>query len=766
MKMVFVLFVAITSAFAQEAPGRCRIYVHESSSWPASAAAAALRQVLALSGFEEVQTDLSAVPPEDQWMTTHAAWDAVISVNSSFVKEKAMWTVTVASIRHRSFLKTRATYSASNASEIPDILERLVGDVAKSLKLPDRGLFDLVKNSVHITPSDKAYELALNGLHWLNAGEADTALTLLQSATQLDGAFQDAWEWKGDALAVLRKQDEAIEAFRKALSLNPKRFDLHHKIGDLLLYEKNDAAAARTEFLKEREARPLATLSLVQIAYSHHIGKDPPSARRDAEKALREWTARYPRRTFAGSSGALNLLGLLAMAERDTARAIQQFQRAREVNPDEASARRNLARIYEIRRDLDHARRLYEEVLIIDPVDAYARLNLANILFYQGRMVDAVPHYMIAILQKPELENPNTNPIQIFHLLAGPKKDVSRMQAVVDSLNDRLLEGNGDARIDFAYRAATGYLMLYYLNDVSGALAQFQLLQMSPYKTSRLYFLTAEAQYRLGQSQSALVNYERYAPYANDSYNYGRCYLQIGKILLQQNKFLDAQLQILKSVRIYPNAESSFFLGLAMRGNQEPQRARMEFERAIRVYPSYTDAYVELARTLVSLERVDSAIIVFRKALSLDSTKTLAAQGLSEAYLKNRDYVAAEDQIRLSMRLPGVDHGKLTGWLGQTFLYRHRYDESYAEFEKERMLDSNAATPYYHLAAWNAAQKKSKPAITLLKQAFEKRFRDFSGLDKDPAFDGLRTDPDYKLLIDQYRQKFQQEVLELLQGNR
>ncbi len=769
MSRLLLWFIGFSGLAAQTVPqGRALVLFQADAPWPVAGAVESIQHTFLLTGFEDVDVKTSRdALPIDMWMTSLASYDAVVSVGAVPIKEKTQFVVTVSSIRKKSFPKKEATYTANDPDDIPETLERMVADICKAIGISSKSSFDQVKKSVHVTPNMRAYESALTGRYMflLQSTLSDSALTLIDRALLADGAFVEAIEWRADVLLRLRRYDDALAAYNKILSLDPKRTGIHEKIADVFYYFKDDIASALSEYLKEREIRPMATGALVQAAYCQYLKKEMPLARRDVEAALAEWRQRYSTASYAPSSNALNLLGLLAMTDKDTTSAIRLFTEAASVNPAEVSARRNLARIFEIQRQIDRARQIYRELVQIDPTDAFAHLSLANIEYYRDKPVDAALHFASALVHRPALENARENPIQIFQFMTSNKKTTEPIQAVADSLGDRLLEGNLSRREEFEVRNAIAYVSLYYLGKTSDALGQFQILQASPYATPRLIYYMAEAQYQLGQYQSALTNYERYSSYADDSYNYGRCYLQIGKIHLKQNEFLEAQLQITKSVRIYPNAESAYYLGIALRANQELDKSRGEFERAIRIFPGYIDAYVELGKTLMAQEKLDSTVIVYMKAAELDSTRIVVLAGLAEAQLKKKEFAAAEQTIRRAIRQSAIDQAPLHSLLGQALLRQNKIAAAATEFEKERRLDSTLASPYYNIASVYAVQKKKGDAVDMLQNAFERKFRDFERLDKDTFFDPIRQDPTFKKLVELYRQKFQQEVMKLLKGN-
>jgi len=108
-------------------------------------------------------------------------------------------------------------------------------------------------------------------------------------------------------------------------------------------------------------------------------------------------------------AGAHDHLGTALMQAGKTQEAIQHYERAVQIKPDYAGAYFNLGEASaELRRSKD-AIRHYEEALRIKPEYAEAHVNLGNELLAQGKLQDAIAHYKEALRIKPEQAEAHLN---------------------------------------------------------------------------------------------------------------------------------------------------------------------------------------------------------------------------------------------------------------------------------------------------------------------------------------------------------------------
>ena len=84
--------------------------------------------------------------------------------------------------------------------------------------------------------------------------------------------------------------------------------------------------------------------------------------------------------------------------------AVVALERARELEPEKGSIREALARAYFRSRQVEAARREFEKVLELDPVNDYAHFGLGMCLLRKGDRAAARGHLKIATIMRPDEE--------------------------------------------------------------------------------------------------------------------------------------------------------------------------------------------------------------------------------------------------------------------------------------------------------------------------------------------------------------------------
>lgn len=81
--------------------------------------------------------------------------------------------------------------------------------------------------------------------------------------------------------------------------------------------------------------------------------------------------------------------------------AVIALERARELEPEKGSIREALARAYFRSQQVDAARREFEKVLELDPVNDYAHFGLGMCLLRKGDRAAARGHLKMATIMRP-----------------------------------------------------------------------------------------------------------------------------------------------------------------------------------------------------------------------------------------------------------------------------------------------------------------------------------------------------------------------------
>jgi arylsulfatase A-like enzyme/Tfp pilus assembly protein PilF len=250
----------------------------------------------------------------------------------------------------------------------PDTLQRLaalgyVGNV-----------IDLDPNAVLPDPKEKLPLFALMNTAKRLAQEEDRvedAVAKMREVIAQDPRIMDAHLTLGNWLVRLRRPDEAIDAFKEALSLKP---DDDISLGNLARILRargrtQDALEALEVFRTALRVNPKNPQSWYQLATLYlDLGRLS-----DAEASFKEALA-----ANAKMGAAYNGLGAIAFERRQLERAEDLVGKGMALEPRLRTAQYNLARVREARGDLQGAEALYRSELATYPDNGRARFNLAQ----------------------------------------------------------------------------------------------------------------------------------------------------------------------------------------------------------------------------------------------------------------------------------------------------------------------------------------------------------------------------------------------------
>ncbi|MDA2914457.1 tetratricopeptide repeat protein, partial [Acidobacteriia bacterium AH_259_A11_L15] len=164
-----------------------------------------------------------------------------------------------------------------------------------------------------------------------------------------------------------------------------------------------------------------------------------------------------------------------------------------------------------------------------------------------------------------------------------------------------------------------------------------------------------------------------------------------------------------------PYAWDMLSWALAYQQPPDAQGAEEAAREAIRLQPTFFNAYYHLGRGLLLQNRYSEAIAAFEHALELNPAHSNAHFGLAHVYLAQGNY-----------------------------------ERALAELEK--MLRSRESpVVLVQFCSVYAMQGEKEKALAELEKALENGYRDFAYLDSSPYFDSLRDDPRFQQLLARYR---------------
>ncbi|MCP5004842.1 MAG: tetratricopeptide repeat protein [Planctomycetes bacterium] len=235
-------------------------------------------------------------------------------------------------------------------------------------------------------------------------------------------------------------------------------------------------------------------------------------------------------------------------------------------------------------------------------------------------------------------------------------------------------------------------------------------------------------------------------------------YFVRGYVLLYRKDYKSAVVQLTEAAARMPRmAHSHYVLASALVETGKLEQAKTEYSTAINLAPEFIDAQLGLAVLQLRERKYSEAIQLGKDILRTDPENIAAMQIMGTAYLKNKDYEAAERQFKeLSGLDPSVgdlcmatlslesgqfskcikqcegiirlkpDDARIYEILGFAHARRGEFDKGIEQFVKAIELDRNLYSAYLNLANTYIAAGKNTDAINTLKQLISLRPRNFN----------------------------------------
>jgi tetratricopeptide (TPR) repeat protein len=316
----------------------------------------------------------------------------------------------------------------------PAYFEQVIQDYPDP-KRPAQLLQDIAKLGVTLAGLQDTSGLCDLGQAYLNLRRPDEAAAVCDQAIALypePPELVRAWRTKGVALARLQNLDGALDAYDRALDIDPKDAHTWLNKGATLsnkgLNEEAVEACKTATSLDPRDARAWFNLSAVQARLGH-----TDKALEAAQKAI-DLNSRF------AAPWSVKGNALLALKRVDEAR--EAYEHGLELEPQDASLLYNLSTVLERQRDYGKARELLDQALALGPQDApdlkpvFARawrekgMELAGL---EGD--DAATRAFAALEQALALEPQNAATWYNKSVLLGRlKQDAAALEAVEQAL--------------------------------------------------------------------------------------------------------------------------------------------------------------------------------------------------------------------------------------------------------------------------------------------------------------------------------------------
>ncbi|MBI4937962.1 MAG: tetratricopeptide repeat protein, partial [Nitrosomonadales bacterium] len=261
--------------------------------------------------------------------------------------------------------------------------------------------------------------LFMLGKHAYQDGRHEAAAELINRAIRAAPGNPDFHNALGAVNQALKRTDEAVACYRKALALDPAFAEAHRNLGDALR-EQGRLEEAKTSQQKARE--------LYRAGDCYNAGNAlREQGRLDAAiGSYREALAIRP--DYAEAHNNLGV-ALSDLGKRDE--AVVCYRKALAIRPGYAEAHNNLGVVLNDLGKHGEAANCYQRALALDPGFAEAHFNLGNALKEQRKLGEAAVNYRKALALRP-------NYAEAYHNLGYALKDQGKVGEAMESFRRAL----------------------------------------------------------------------------------------------------------------------------------------------------------------------------------------------------------------------------------------------------------------------------------------------------------------------------------------
>ena len=477
-----------------------------------------------------------------------------------------------------------------------------------------------------------------NGNKYFNRGKFKEASIMYRRALNKDARYGEAWYRLGLTNMQLGVPLEAVRAFTRARELDPANTD--------------------------------ATVKLADLELLYYVAN--PQGNRQLLTELKELDQQLLKKDSKSYDG-LRIAGYLALVQKDVKGAIEKFEAANQVKPDQPELVLSLVQALFADRQNDTA-------------EKYAKQLIEKQKTY-GPMYDALYYYYVRnnhpelgeeLLKKKIENNPKQGPfllqLALHYYMANRKPEMSATLARLTSDPKTYPDGHLEAG-DF-------YLRIRDLND---ALQQYDLGQKEDGKNKRTYqkrmveVLGTEGKHdEATKIVDALLKQD---PKDSDVIAmHATLLLQSGDP--RQIKTVIGELQPLVS-KAPKNATLHYNLGRAYMAASESQnldQARIHFQEAVKIEPRYTPAKLALGDLQLARGESAGAVQTAEEILQRDPTNLPARLMRATGLMRMGETQKAREEITTELKLYPKSNDVVFE-LGQLEFIEKNYKQAEAAFQ-------------------------------------------------------------------------------------
>jgi len=461
---------------------------------------------------------------------------------------------------------------------------------------------------------------ANNRFAWFNIGntylkleEFNNAIDPLQHAIELDPNYVDAFYILGLVFFKSNKLENALDSLQRAIEIDSKDTFSLYLIGSVY-YQQDLIDNAISFFLKalELDNHYDDAWGYLELCYEKKGDTNKQNKAKNrflqglrSTDEVKDWNAK----------------GKEHYKNKNYEKAIEDFKRAVDVDPNYKTGYYNIASSYDHLKKYDEAIKYFKLAIEIDPSYKDAENQLGLIYFSKEDYVSAIAHFLRVIQIDPNYAVARYNTGDSYRKL----KDYDN---AIEFLKQSL-------SIDPEYLNAENKLGLVYWEkkDFRAAIEHFtRATEIDPkYKS---------AWYNIGSSYNQLEEYDNAIPPLEKAIeidpNYRDAHNRMGIVLFNAKKYSEAIPWFSKTAKLDPKFKSAFFnIGNSYKQMKQYVEATIPYTEALRIDRNYDRAWDDLAECYEKSGRPEKAEQARNRTLILQTLD----ERLEEKKGKFKDYL-------------------------------------------------------------------------------------------------------------------------------
>lgn len=503
-------------------------------------------------------------------------------------------------------------------------------------------------------------------------GEFAAAITEFQKS-QTDVTYRkQSLANLGEIYYILNLNNQAVDYLNEAIVLDPKNSELHLKLAGA--YErlgKVDLAAEQYNLALSRSGDNTEILMSLENIWRQKVCDNPNDAEAHAN------------------------LGAVYQKQNNFAAALQQYEKAEELNPSNVNTRLNMGTLYQAKKEYETAIAAYDTIIDVNPNFMLAYLYKAQCYKAMGNKNAAIQNYKLALNLDPSNQDIKEELYSVYE--TGMTQD-EKLAYIKEQLQKE--PSNAELNYKYAYE-------LHKANRLAEAVPYYsQAIKLNP-KSENAYINLAQAYTQQGnfdKARNLLTEAKGLFPENTtikkqlasiDAETTSLLYTNASK-LFGEKKYQEA---IDMYNKIIPaTAESTLGIGACYQAMNNFAQAAQYYEKSFNLDPKNADTAYYAGLAYSNIENFSKAKTYAQKALTIDPQNKNAKELM--AYVKEQECTTKMDKAI-------------------NLFDAKQYQQAITLLTETISLDPKNADAYYYRAMVYDAQKKYAQAINDYKKALQ-----------------------------------------------